>query len=140
MYSTTQSLNNETEKCHNPHMTTNITISVIEIRVRNWSAIFLKIGRFVGYWLPSHWKCTVKLADQNRCWLAKCWNWLENGQWPTAISSTEYNTYILYHNVLLSDESLTMWLPCDIDTCTLICITHHSSLVAKLQWYKEPWM
>ena len=28
------------------------------------------------------------LADQNEFWLAKCWNWLENGRWPTVISST----------------------------------------------------
>jgi len=53
-------------------------IAVVEIRVRNCSAVFLKIGHFVGYWLPSHWKCTVKLADQNGFWLAKCWNWSEN--------------------------------------------------------------
>ena len=26
---------------------------------------FLKIGLFVGYWLTSHWKYTVSLADQN---------------------------------------------------------------------------
>ena len=36
----------------------------------------------------SCWKCTVNLADQNEVWLAKCWNWLENGQRSTVISST----------------------------------------------------
>jgi len=54
---------------------------------------FLKIGHFVGYWLPSHWKCTVNLAGQNGFWSAKCWNWLENYQWPAAISSTVNGTY-----------------------------------------------
>ena len=49
---------------------------------------FLKIGHFVGYWWPSHWKCTVNLADQNGFWLAKCWNWSENGQWPAVTFST----------------------------------------------------
>jgi len=26
-----------------------ITTAVVEIRIRNWSAIFLKLGHFVGY-------------------------------------------------------------------------------------------
>ena len=42
--------------------------SVVEIRVRNWLAILVKIGHFVGYWLPSHWKCIVKLTNQNGFW------------------------------------------------------------------------
>ena len=28
------------------------------------------------------------MADQNQFWLAKCWNWSGNGQWPAVISST----------------------------------------------------
>jgi len=48
---------------------------------QKWLAVFLKIRHFVGYWLSSHWKCTVKLADWNGFCSAKCWNWLENGQW-----------------------------------------------------------
>ena len=61
--------------------------SVVEIRVRNWSAVFfLKMGHFVGYWLPSHWKCTVNLAYQNGFWSEL----VENGQWPSVISSTVY--------------------------------------------------
>ena len=43
----------------------------------------MKIGYFIGYWLLSHWKCVGNLADQNRFWLDKCWNWSDNGQWPT---------------------------------------------------------
>ena len=50
---------------------------------------FLKIGYLVGYWLLSHWKCTGNLADQNGFCLTKCWNWSENGRWPTVISSTD---------------------------------------------------
>ena len=49
---------------------------------------FLKIRYFMGYWLLSHSKCMGNLADQNGFWSAKCWNWSENGQWPTVISST----------------------------------------------------
>ena len=30
------------------------------------------------------------LADQNRFWLVKCCNWLENGRWPTVTSCTVY--------------------------------------------------
>jgi len=60
--------------------------TVVEIRVRNWLAIFLKIGHFIGYWLPFHWKCTIKLVAKNGFWSAKC---CEIGcQWPTVISST----------------------------------------------------
>ena len=61
------------------------------ISVRNWSAVFGKIGHFVAYWLLSHWKCTVHLADQNGFWSAKCWNWSKNGQWLAVISSTVYH-------------------------------------------------
>ena len=43
---------------------------VIEIRVRIWLAVFLKMGLFMGYGWPSH--CTVKLADQNEFWSAIC--------------------------------------------------------------------
>jgi len=52
-------------------------------RVKNWSAVF---WRYVGYWLPSYWKCTAKLADQNVYWSTKCWNWSEIGQWLSRIS------------------------------------------------------
>jgi len=48
---------------------------------------FLKID-FVGYWLPSHWKCAAKLTEQDGFLSAKCCIWLENGQWLTVISST----------------------------------------------------
>ena len=30
------------------------------------------------------------MAYQNKFWLAKWSNWLENGQWSTVISSTAY--------------------------------------------------
>jgi len=74
----------------------NMINTVAEIRARNWSAIFLRIGHFIAYWLLSHWKCIVKLANQNGFWSAKCWNWLENGQWPTVISSAVKWDYICY--------------------------------------------
>ena len=48
---------------------------------------FLEDRIFTGYWLLSHWKCTGNMADQNGFWSAKCWNWSENGQWPTVISN-----------------------------------------------------
>ena len=35
----------------------------------------------------SHWKCTGNMTDQNGFWSAKCWNWSENGWWPTVISN-----------------------------------------------------
>ena len=57
-----------------------VRITVIEIRIRNWSAISLKIGYFIGYWLLSHWECKEKLTNQIGFWLAKCWNWSEIGR------------------------------------------------------------
>ena len=80
-------------------------ITVLEIRIRNWSAIFLKIGYFTGYWLLSHWKCTRNRADQNGFWSAKYWNWLENGRWPTVIS----NTVFTWLNAALNSNH--NWLP-----------------------------
>ena len=69
---------------------------------------FLKIGHFIGYWLLSHWKCTGNLAKQNGLWLAKCWNWLENGQWLAGISSTIYVCTIMYnsgaHTILIKQS------------------------------------
>ena len=65
---------------------------------------FLKIGYLIDYWLLSHWKCTGNLADQNGFWSTKWWNWSENGQWPTVISSTVFDTIMTimilknYHN------------------------------------------
>jgi len=85
---------------------------VVEIRVRNWLAIFLKIEHFVGYWSSSHWKCTVKLADQNGFWLSKCWNWSENGQWPTVISSTD--VYVCVHVYICVCSTLCL--------CVYMCI------------------
>ena len=74
---------------------------MLEIRIRNWSAVFLKIGYFIGYWLVSHWKCTGNSADQNGFWSAKCWNWPENGQWLTVISSTAWiGSYWKPHNLM----------------------------------------
>ena len=41
--------------------------------IRNWSAVYLKIGHFVRRFLIAvPLKCTVNLADQNGFWLAKC--------------------------------------------------------------------
>ena len=40
-------------------------------------------------WLP-HWKCTVNLAQQIGFARPNGENWLENGQWLTAISSSGY--------------------------------------------------
>ena len=77
--------------------TTNVMHTVVEIGVRNWLAIFLKMGHFVGYWWPSHWKCTVNLANQNGFWLAQCWNWSENGQWPAVTSSAHDTAYLCLH-------------------------------------------
>ena len=62
-----------------------VFLAVLEIRIRNWLIVFLKIGYFIGYWLLSQWKCTGYLADQNRFWSAKFWNWSENDQWLTGI-------------------------------------------------------
>ena len=104
------------------------SVPVLEIRIRNWSAIFLNIGDFVDYWLPSNWKCTVNLADQNGFWLAKCWNWSENDQWPAAISTTGVHyrathfcfaiplllyLYQCYHSAVLkwiAVISITIWI------------------------------
>jgi len=85
------------------------TATAVEIRVRNRSAIFLKIGHFVGYWLSSHWKCTVKLADQNGFWSAKCWK-MANGQ-LLRISSTAMLLYILACSLQYAKHwQLRMWL------------------------------
>jgi len=33
-------------------------------------------------------KMYSKIGQPKWIWLVKCWNWLENSQWPTVISST----------------------------------------------------
>ena len=51
-----------------------------------------------------------KLANQNEFWLAKCWNWLENGQWSPVISSTEYASCTSCQEFLkLSNRALIPW-------------------------------
>ena len=40
------------------------TCSVLEIRIKNWSAIFLKIGYFISYRLLFHCKFTGDLVSQ----------------------------------------------------------------------------
>ena len=44
------------------------------------------------------------MADQNKFWLAKCSNWLENGQWPTVISSTD--VACVFHYILCVEMAL----------------------------------
>lgn len=89
------------------------TTQVLEIRIGNWLAIFMKIGYCIGYWLLSHWKYTGNMADQNKFWLAKWWNWLENGKWPTVISSiatpAAYNIFIQISAVCETYTSLIKW-------------------------------
>ena len=41
-----------------------VTCSVLEIRIKNWSAIFLKIGYFISYRLLFHCKFTGDLVSQ----------------------------------------------------------------------------
>ena len=42
------------------------------------------------------------MANQNGFWLAKCSNWLENGQWPpTVINSSTEDYYIHAANLEL---------------------------------------
>jgi len=93
---------------------------VVEIRVRNWSAVFLKIGHLVGYWLPSHWKCTVKLADQNGFWSAKCWNCSGNGQWPIVISSTVFPWQSKLYIIILVNSTILLQEIHNYNVCTLL--------------------
>ena len=76
---------------------------MLEVRIRICLAVSSKIGCFIGFWLLSHWQCTGSLADQNGLWLAKCWSWSENGQWLSAISST--NVILVYKRLLLCTYS-----------------------------------
>ena len=62
-------------------------LAVLEIRIRNWSAIFLKIGYFIGYYVFA-----VPLKTYRKYGWPK---WIVVGQmlkllgkWPTVISST----------------------------------------------------
>lgn len=57
------------------------TQSVVETRIRYWSAVFWRWDIL----LP----CTVNLANQCGFWSAKCWNWSENGHWPAVIFRTD---------------------------------------------------
>jgi len=87
---------------------------------------FLKIGHFVDYWLPSNWKCTVRLADQNGFWLAKCWNWSENGQWPTVISNTAVHCstsmLLMTVNIVSSIQDKSYWQQSQELTYLMECI------------------
>ena len=51
-----------------------IIVTMLEIRIRNWLAVFLKIGYFIGYinCCPIENVATGNMADQNGFWSAKC--------------------------------------------------------------------
>ena len=101
--------------------------AVLEIRIRNWSAIFWRYGVLIGYWLLSHWKCTGNMAGWPK-WIlvGQMLKLVRNGQWLTVISSTvaENNSLIntqRYSNILMNKHSFSC-----INTCTeTLCIAIH---------------
>ena len=103
---------------------------------------FLKIGLFVGYLLASHWKCTVSVANQNRFWLATCWNWSENGGWSAAISSTIYGTmhgtiHVLLHHTVLINMYMHVYVYVHVHKHSTLN-SCHNSLVS--QWISNLWI
>ena len=52
---------------------------MLEIRIRNWSAIYLKI-EFYRLLITVPLKCAGNLADQYGFWSVKCWNVVR--KWP----------------------------------------------------------
>ena len=92
-------------------------VAVLEIRVRNWSAIFWTyVGHFVGFWLLFHWWCTVNLANQNGFCPAICQK-MANGQ-------------LLLHNFYMH-----IWIECSIFSVMLLAAYVRSLCVIAMTYH-----
>ena len=108
-------------------VTSNLKSSV-ELGDKNWFIIF-EIKYYASYRLLSYWKCMVNLAN----WLAKYWNWSENGQWLTVNSSSTQPQPPGHPPLIIATcdtfQNAHNYVPC---SCTVHCQNHCKSLQSTL--------